>query len=263
MTNNIRIPWFTVVFGITLFLGAGSTRAQRAAMAVAPHVNAVHLRSTPARTVTPARPVHKNTATVPTRARSRTSANAFFGSGSFAPFNPIGSMGFGPSFGFFGSGLNNQNWSIEAAIDPATQWRLFEAEKFLGSAALSGPGFYLADGGYYEAPSDAGETDQNEQQPETQQATGNQEQGPGRSAEASAPSGQQAASESLPEYVGQFVLVLRNGTQIQAVAFSRSGDRIVYITTDGLRRSLALADVDTQSTVRINEERGTPVQLPL
>jgi len=172
-------------------------------------------------------------------------------------------MGFGPSLGFFSSGLENRNWAIEAAIDPATQWRLFEAQKYLGSTAFSGPGFYLVDGGYYEAPSDTGETDQNEQQPQAQQPAVDQEQRPERSAEASAPGGQQSASQSLPEDVGQFVLVLRNGTQIQAVAFSRSGDRIVYITTDGLRRSLALADVDTQSTDRINEERGTPVQLPL
>jgi hypothetical protein len=172
-------------------------------------------------------------------------------------------MGFGPSFSFFGSGPDSRNWAIEAAIDPATQWRLFEAQKYLGSAALSGPGFYLVDGGYYEAPSETGETDQNEQQPQAREAAGDQEQRIGRSGEASAASGQQVASESLPEDVGQFVLVLRNGTQIQAVAFSRSGDRIVYITTDGLRRSLALADVDTQSTVRINDERGTPVQLPL
>lgn len=263
MTSNLRIQSFTVVFGITLFFGAGSAQAQRAAMAIAPHVTAVHLRSTAARTATAARPLNRNAAAVSTRARSRTSANVLFGSGSFAPFNPIGSMGFGPSSSFFGSGLNNQDWAIKAAIDPATQWRLFETQKFLGSAAFSASGFYLVDGGYYEAPSDTGETDQTQEQPEAQQANVDQGQRPGRSAEASAPSEQQAASESLPEDVGQFVIVLRNGTEIQAVAFSRSGDRIIYITTDGLRRSLALADVDTQSTVRINDERGTPIQLPL
>jgi len=80
---------------------------------------------------------------------------------------------------------------------------------------------------------------------------------------ASASPDAQEASTPPPEDVGQFVLVLRNGMQIQAVAFTRKGDRIVYITADGFRRTLALADVDTQSTVRINEERGTPLQLPL
>ncbi len=172
-------------------------------------------------------------------------------------------MGIGPGFGVFGSGLSNLNWPIEAAIDPATQWRLFESQKFLGNAVFPGTGFYLVDGGYYEAPSDTAETDQTAQQPEAQQGGVEQVQRSAPSAEASASSGQEVTSASLPEDVGEFVLVLRNGTQIQAVAFSRSGDRIVYITADGLRRTLALADVDTQSTVRINQERGTQVQLPL
>ena len=56
---------------------------------------------------------------------------------------------------------------------------------------------------------------------------------------------------------------LRNGTQLQTVAFTRAKDRIVYVTTDGLRRTLALADLDTDATIRVNEERGTPLQIQL
>lgn len=63
--------------------------------------------------------------------------------------------------------------------------------------------------------------------------------------------------------VGQFILVLRNGTRIQAVAFTSSNGNIVYITADGSRRMIARADPDSETTVRVNDERGTPLQLPL
>ena len=65
----------------------------------------------------------------------------------------------------------------------------------------------------------------------------------------------------LPD-VGQFTLVLQNGARVEAVAFTRMKDRIVYITADGSRRTLAAADLDSAATVRVNEERGTPLQLP-
>lgn len=64
----------------------------------------------------------------------------------------------------------------------------------------------------------------------------------------------------LPD-VGQFVLVQHDGTQIQAVAFTRQNDRIVYITADGRRKSIAIGDLDTAATRRLNDERGTPLQL--
>jgi hypothetical protein len=66
----------------------------------------------------------------------------------------------------------------------------------------------------------------------------------------------------LPD-VGQFTLVLQNGARVEAVAFTRMQDRIVYITADGSRRTLAVADLDSAAKVRVNEERGTPLQLPL
>jgi hypothetical protein len=76
------------------------------------------------------------------------------------------------------------------------------------------------------------------------------------------PSDEPAAVEQppLPD-VGQFVLVQHDGTQIQAVAFTRQDDRIVYITTDGRRKSIAIDDLDMAATRRLNDERGTPLQL--
>jgi len=69
-------------------------------------------------------------------------------------------------------------------------------------------------------------------------------------------------SASLPD-IGQFTLVLQNGAQLQAVAFTRMNDRIVYITADGSRRTIAIADLNPDATVQVNEERGTPLQFPL
>jgi hypothetical protein len=67
---------------------------------------------------------------------------------------------------------------------------------------------------------------------------------------------------SLPDE-GQFTLVLNDGSRIDAVAFTRSNDTIVYITTDGGRRTIAANEVDSDSTLRVNQERGTPLQSPL
>lgn len=159
-----------------------------------------------------------------------------------------------PGFGF-GTGFN-QNLGIEAAIDPATQWRLFTAARLLrNNPRFAGSSFYLLDGGgAYALPDESADADQPPQQPQQQQPIIVVQ--------------QQPAAESAPEDaplpdVGQFTLVLRNGTQIQAVAFTRANDRIVYITADGSRRTIASADLNLDETVRINQERGTPLQLPL
>lgn len=70
------------------------------------------------------------------------------------------------------------------------------------------------------------------------------------------------ASAPLPDE-GEFTLVLHNGTQIEAVAFTHVNDKIVYITPAGGRRTVAVAEVDSNATERVNQDRGTPLQLPL
>ena len=80
---------------------------------------------------------------------------------------------------------------------------------------------------------------------------------------APAPSAEpQAQQPALPD-VGQFTLVQRDGTKIEAIAFTRKSDSIVYITADGSRRTLAVADLDSAATQRVNQERGTPLNLSL
>jgi hypothetical protein len=181
---------------------------------------------------------------------------------TYSPVSPQGFLGgtgaFGlltPGFGF--SNFGSQDLWIKAAIDPATQWRLFESQRF-GGNYVGVPGFYLWGGGtYYEPPTAP---------PEAEQPPAEEGGGPAESeaAETAPPEQQPASGSSVPvEDVGQFVLVLRNGTQLQTVAFTRADDRIVYVTSDGLRRTIALADLDAAATIRINEERGTPLQIPL
>jgi hypothetical protein len=44
--------------------------------------------------------------------------------------------------------------------------------------------------------------------------------------------------------VGEFTLVFKDGKKAAAVAYTRQGDRIVYVTKDGVRHSAAVANID-------------------
>ncbi|MFZ0884825.1 MAG: hypothetical protein WAN14_15610 [Candidatus Acidiferrales bacterium] len=148
------------------------------------------------------------------------------------------------------------------------------------------PQFYFLTGGYYYA--DPGVLDDSEGQ--TQDATDQRDvaadqqdegqQGNDQQAEEQQPPDDQqrdyradAANAPMPPQeqeqappladVGSFTLVMRDGTQVDALAFTRAQDKIIYITPDGGRRTVAVSDIDSDSTARVNEERGTPLQRPL
>jgi hypothetical protein len=192
--------------------------------------------------------------------------NGFAGFGG-APFSAEQLFNAIPGVGFDNANLND--FLIKAAIDPATQWRVAIAERLLrdnrGFGGFFGGGYILDGGGYYPVPEEAasGEPAVAAPAPQPQIIV----------VQAPAPAGQQAgASESalesqaaqppLPD-VGEFTLVLRDGTKIQAIAFTRKSDSIIYITADGSRRTLAVADLDSTATERVNQERGTPLNLSL
>ena len=262
MMTTRRFRVFAAAIGFSAFLGTGFAQAQRPAPTAASQVSTVRIRHTGTSVAGVPRTGARISGAPPVRLHPRVTPEGFSsGTASFGLFNLINV----PDFGFgLNSSLINQDWAIKAAIDPATEWRLLEAQRILRGAGFVGSGFYLLDGGgYYEVPADTGEAEQLPQQPQQQPIVIVQAPQQAQTDAASAPPESEETSAPPTEDVGQFVLVLRNGTQIDAVAFSRSGDRIVYITVDGLRRALALTDVDTQSTIRINEERGTPVQLSL
>lgn len=65
-----------------------------------------------------------------------------------------------------------------------------------------------------------------------------------------------------PPELGQLILVRRDGQVVMAVAFTTSGDRLTYITTDGLRRSFPVAELDADATRQMNSVNGTSVALP-
>jgi hypothetical protein len=183
------------------------------------------------------------------------------GFGLTTPYPGSGLTNVYPGTGLGMNGINSvltqSNLGVEAAIDPATQLNLALAQRLLRTGGFGGGGYYLlTGGGAYAVPTEPVESDQPvaQQQPQmivVQQAPAQQ-----------AALGQEAEAPALPD-VGQFTLVLQGGRQIQAIAFTHTNDRIIYITSDGNRRTLALSDLDTDATLRINEERGTPLQLPL
>jgi hypothetical protein len=165
-----------------------------------------------------------------------------------------------PGFGFNFEHLSaiNQDLAIKALIDPATQARLAVAERLARNNRFA-PGFFLLDGGgSYVVPVGA------DQQPQAQQPIIIvQQPAPAQAVvEAPADSVPAEAAAPLPDE-GEFTLVLRNGKQLQAAAFTRMSEKIVYITPDGGRRTVAVGDLDSDATQRVNQERGVPLQLSL
>ena len=185
-----------------------------------------------------------------------------------------------PSLGFNWEHVNalNQDLAIKALIDPVTELEVAQAERLarLSGGAFTG-GAYILSGGYY-VPAETGENeeaaDQQPQAAEQQPAPAAQPQiivlqqappqqaGEANAANANVTNEEAAPSPEVPDE-GQFILVLRGGKEVQAVAFTHVKDKIVYITTDGGRRTIPMSQLDADATVRVNQERGTPLQLPL
>jgi hypothetical protein len=207
--------------------------------------------------------------------------------GMNAPADLVGSNGLSvqqilnpfPSYGFDFEHLAaiHKDDDIKALIDPATQAKLALAERRMRRRPKTASGFIFLDGGgAYALPVDPG-ADVN---PDADaQAAQDQGQGQGQSQGAPQERAQQGSqrpeqaesndarlaqeqSESLPDE-GEFTLILRSGQEIETVAFTRVDDRIVYITTGGGRRTLAIRELDVDATVRLNQGRGTPLQIPL
>jgi hypothetical protein len=71
-----------------------------------------------------------------------------------------------------------------------------------------------------------------------------------------------AAPEAPVPDIGQFMLVRKNGQVVLANAFTISGDRVTYITPEGTRHSLLVADLDKENTRQRNDANGTSLALP-
>jgi hypothetical protein len=120
-----------------------------------------------------------------------------------------------------------------------------------------------------EQPADQGDRQAELQaQPQTEAIADQQRSGPSsQAAEFGNGGGNYSGSaEAAPEEapvpdVGDFILVRRDGRILFASLFSVIGTQVRYITPEGTRRTLALADLDSDATQEMNEARGTTVQL--
>jgi hypothetical protein len=60
----------------------------------------------------------------------------------------------------------------------------------------------------------------------------------------------------------EYVFVRRDGTVFFAVAYAWEGGTLRYVTSEGLRRSLARDSLDLDATQQFNEQRGLNFRLP-
>jgi hypothetical protein len=166
-----------------------------------------------------------------------------------------------PGFGFDYTHLAalQGNLGEKAFIDPVTQQDIALAEQLSRSTPAFDDGFIPFWGGYgYSEPAVEEEPQQQPQVIVLQQPV------PVSRSE-SAPSAEAAPAEQespLPD-VGEFTLVLRDGSKIKAVAFTHQNDQIVYITSDGVRDSFPVSDLDVTATQQLNQQHGTPLHLSL
>ena len=150
------------------------------------------------------------------------------------------------------------NLGVMALIDPATQAQIALALRLRGfNSGFASPLFFSGFGGapiVMESPVAAGAPDAPPQQQ------------PPIVVVAQAPAPQAApvqVAEALPlPDPGEFVLVQRDGRLLFAVGFTSEPGRLVYVTKEGIRRSISLDQLDVDTTLRMNEERGSSIQIP-
>ncbi len=78
-----------------------------------------------------------------------------------------------------------------------------------------------------------------------------------------APERQEAEQQEPLADVGTLTLVLRDGSHLDVVAFTMTQGQVVYITPEGRRLTISAEIFDADATQRVNQENGTPMQLPL
>jgi hypothetical protein len=258
-----------ILSAVAVIAAAAVNAQQRMSPSVAPRIAALRSRPATAHVVGARTPAARRTASgAPGSTVHFNVATNSFELSNGTPVSLQQLLNAVPGLAFENHSVINQDLGIKALIDPAAEWKIAEARRVLHGSRFSGPGFYILDGGvYYPASDDS--SDAAAQPADSDPSAPAQQQPPVIVVEA--PQSQQAddrsstqeqSEEQIPD-VGQFTLVLRNGRQLEAVAFSHVNDEIVYITTDGSRRSFPATDLNSDATVQINVERGTPLQLPL
>jgi hypothetical protein len=80
-----------------------------------------------------------------------------------------------------------------------------------------------------------------------------------RQPEAASP---EPAPSEPPREVQQYVFVKRDGSLIFAVGYSWDRETLLYVTQDGLRRTVESDAIDLKATQQFNEQRGMSFRLP-
>jgi hypothetical protein len=163
--------------------------------------------------------------------------------------NPAPGLG----FDFTHLAAINANLATQAIIDPLTQYQLALAESL---PRVQPTGFIPAYSGGAVVVAPAQPQVIVVQQPVPQPAATQQT----AAAPAPAPRAAGPPAPPLPD-VGEFLLVLRDGKVIHAVAFSKEGNQIVYITAQGMRLAVAVDQLNLEATEKRNAERGTILHL--
>ena len=70
------------------------------------------------------------------------------------------------------------------------------------------------------------------------------------------------APSTVTRETEQFVFVRRDGTVFFAVAYAWENGTLRYVTSEGLRRSLARDALDLDATQQFNEQRGLSFRSP-
>ena len=162
----------------------------------------------------------------------------------------------GLGFDYTNYGALNGNLGVRALIDPVTQQEIALALRIRAATGGVSPVFFSPYGGapiVLETPMVAAQPEAQAPAPIVVVAPPAQQPAPQPQPE--------AKQEPLPD-PGEFVLVQRDGRLLFAVAFTGEPGRVVYVTKEGLRRTIALVNLDVDATRRMNEERGTSILLP-
>jgi hypothetical protein len=73
---------------------------------------------------------------------------------------------------------------------------------------------------------------------------------------------QMEEASAAPRQTEEFVFVRRDGTVFFAIAYAWENGTLRYVTSEGLRRSVARETLDLNATQQFNEQRGLNFRLP-
>jgi hypothetical protein len=182
--------------------------------------------------------------------------STFANGGSFGSANGVPGLGFDyPHLAAISGGLRN------SASGNFRRGNHRRQTPFAG-VLLGGYPYYYGD--YYGDSPDYGQPQQQQPQvivvPQPAPTAAEQQYvGPGN--DSSVPAAILPAAATPVRDVGDFILVRRDGRVLFASAFSINGDQLRYVTPEGIRHSVPMAEMDPDATQQMNEARGTTVQL--